>query len=242
MMPRTTFAAAFTTTMLLAAAASAQEEAAAEGPVLADEATPEGEVLEASEEESFVEEEEYDDYSGEDFCGGGEETVVDLAYYELEAGNHARARNMLVEGLRTGTIEQWQRPYALTTLAEVQLHLGQYGQAIVNYRKALRLDPDTSMASHVGLATALYMRGSMEAARAEAVIARDALCSDQYSQVACFGAQAILARTATEASEREAASQAMQTIRDSQADAAEQLDQAERRLARRDRRARSRQS
>lgn len=190
---------------------------------------------EADEGEAYAEE-EYDEeeYEGEGFCGGGEESVVDMAYYEMQDGNLARARSMLVTALREGGVDEWQRGYALATLAEVQLRLRQYGQAVVNYRKALRIDADgVGAAARVGLATALYLRGMRAAAHEEARVAQSEVCADRYSMAACYGAQWIIAHTSRDASEREQATETLGRIRADHPDIAASLDEVEHRLERR---------
>jgi tetratricopeptide (TPR) repeat protein len=247
-MSRTT--ATVLASLLFAAHAAAQsDEPPAADPALGAPVPSVGAAAEsemaADAEEDFADDETYDEegegeeeyYEG-DFCGGGEETQVTLASYELEEGNVARARRMIVEALQNGQVEGWERPYALSVLAEAQLRLGAYQQAAVNYRKALRIDADSAPASRVGLATALYLGGSQRAAREEATTARDILCSDQYSYMACFGAQAVLAATERDASDRDVASQAMETIRAAHPENEEQFEQTERRIERAQRRAR----
>jgi tetratricopeptide (TPR) repeat protein len=190
---------------------------------------------EALPEEEYNEEEDYED-EGEHFCGGGESTPVDLAYYEMEEGRVQRARRMITEALRNGQVDEWQRPYALSLLAETQLRLGDYGSAVVNYRKAIRIDSESNPASRVGLATALFMRGARARADREATTARDAVCPDQYNFVACYGAQAILAQTSSDPTARETATNALQQIRTAHPEAAEQYDAMDRRIHRRVRR------
>ncbi len=215
------------------------QDAAAEAVEAAEDTA--AEAGEAAESEEYAEE-EYDEeeYEGESFCGGGEESVVDMAYYEMQDGNLARARSMLVTALREGGVDDWQRGYALATLAEVQLRLRQYGQAVVNYRKALRIDADgVGAAARVGLATALYLRGIRAAAHEEAVLARDEVCADRYSMAACYGAQWIIARTSRDATERTEATETLGRIRADHPDLAESLDEVEDRLERRRRRPRA---
>ncbi len=205
-----------------------------DGGLLAPTPTTEPAAEPAPEEDGYVEDGEV--YEGQvEFCGGGgEESQVDLAYYEMEEGRLRRARRMLVTALREGAVEQWQRGYALATRAEVQLRLRTYGQAIVNYRKALSIDPDgVTETARVGMATALYMRGSNEAAHREARTAREELCSDQYSIVGCFGATAIVARTSEDATERQEALDALTQLRAARADLAATFDEVEQRLSRR---------
>lgn len=167
-----------------------------------------------------------------EFCGGGgEASEVDLAYYEMEEGRLARARRMLVTALREGAVDEWQRGHALATLAEVQLRLRAYAQAVVNYRKALRVDPDgVTETARVGLATALYLRGSQRAAHDEALAAEEAVCGDQWSIVACFGATSIVSRTSTDDAERQQATDALTQIRESHPDQASSFDEVEHRL------------
>lgn len=254
-------AAALLTAMLsipaLAAAQPGVEEPAPAGgePAIAEEApseavAPDAEPAVAAEpevapseeasdepqaDEDYVEE-EYDEevFEGESFCGGGEESVVDLAYYEMQDGRLARARSMLVTALREGAVDEYQRGYALSTLAEIQLRMRQYGQAVVNYRKALRVDPDgVGAATRVGLATALYLRGAARSAYAEASGVRDDVCGDPYAMVACYGAQWIVAHTSRDAAERQEATDILGQIRADHPDLSEELDQVEGRLERR---------
>ncbi|HJL14414.1 MAG TPA: hypothetical protein RMH99_02090 [Sandaracinaceae bacterium LLY-WYZ-13_1] len=147
-------------------------------------------------EEAPVEEDEvlYDEEV--EFCGGGEESVVDLASYELEDAP-AVARRMLVRALRRGAVDEWQRPWALSTLAEAQLRLGRPRRAILNYREALRLAPsDLGSHARVGLATAYYLAGARDRAHAEAAGVVDEVCASRWSQVPCYGARRIVALTA----------------------------------------------
>lgn len=177
-----------------------------------------------------------EDFEGEDlddehveFCGGGEETVVDLAYYALEA-DPAEARRMLVDALRRGDVDEWQRGYALSYLAEAQLRLGQYRSAVINYRKALAVDPNgVTQAARVGLASALYLAGASSAAHREARTAADAVCSDRWAQVPCYAAQRILARTAR-GDARAEASEAAQALRDAHEHLAASFDDVDARL------------
>ena len=174
-------------------------------------------------------EDEYleDEYLDEEveFCGGGEESVVDEAYYAMEAGDAEGARDMLVDVLRRGDVEEWERPSALVTLAEAQLRLGETRSAVVNYRKALVLYPDqTGAAARVGLASALFVRGSRNAAYETARAVAEEVCADRWAQVACYGAQQIVARTSRDDDERSRAASDAHAMRDAHANLAPSFD------------------
>jgi cytochrome c-type biogenesis protein CcmH/NrfG len=189
----------------------------------------------APEDDVFVEGD--DPPAFESFCGGGEPSVVDEAYAEMDSGNLARARQLLVRALQSGRVDGWQRGYALAMLAEVQLRLRQYGQAVVNYRKALRIDPDgVGGTTRVGLATALLLHGARRAAHREARAARDAVCADPYAQVACYAALSVITRTTDDEAERTEAGALLQQLRASHAAHAASFDEIEQRLAPRRRR------
>jgi tetratricopeptide (TPR) repeat protein len=234
------FALVSVSVLFVASLASADGELPADpsaDPSASAEPTVEAEPEIAPEEEEYNEEEDYEGYEGEDFCGGGESTPVDLAYYEMEEGRIQRARRMITEALRTGQVDEYQRPYALALLAETQLRLGNYGSAVVNYRKSLTIDSDSNPASRVGLATALFMVGARNRADREATTARDLVCPDQYNYVACYGAHAILAQTSSDSAARDTATQALQQIRTAHPEGEEQYNAMDRRLNRRARRA-----
>ncbi|MEC7520777.1 MAG: hypothetical protein VYE22_12970 [Myxococcota bacterium] len=170
---------------------------------------------------------EEDDYFEEDveFCGGGEETLVDEAYYAMEGGDAEGARDLLIDALRRGDVADWERPSAIVTLAEAQLRLGETRSAVVNYRKALRRWPDqVGPGARVGLASALFLRGSRGAAFTAASAAADQVCSDRWSQVACYGAQQIIARTSRDDDQRAAAATRAAGLRGEYADLTESFD------------------
>lgn len=171
------------------------------------------------------------EYGAVEFCGGGEESVVDLAYYEMQEGHLSRAREMLVTALREGAVDEWQRGHALATLAEVQLRMRQYRMAILNYRKALRADPDNLPATvRVGLATALHLRGARASAHEVAAEVRDEVCDDRWSMVECFAANAVIAATSRDAVEIEAATRSLSELRAAHPDRATSFDEIEARL------------
>ena len=184
-------------------------------------------------DEEYAEDGEGEEEYGEvEFCGGGgEESVVDLAYYEMQEGRLARAREMLVTALREGAVDEWQRGHALATLAEVQLRMRQYRMAILNYRKALRADPDNLPATvRVGLATALHLRGARASAHEVALEARDEVCDDRWSMVECFAANAVIVETSRDAAEIEAATRSLSELRAAHPDRATSFDEIEARL------------
>jgi tetratricopeptide (TPR) repeat protein len=194
-------------------------------------------VDDEGEDEGYAEdaEAEEEDYGDVEFCGGGgEESVVDLAYYEMQDGRLARAREMLVTALREGAVDEWQRGHALATLAEVQLRMRHYAQAVLNYQKALRVDPDNLPATvRVGLASALYFRGARARAHELALEVRDEVCGDRWSMVECFAANSVLVRTSRDAGEIEAARSTLSELRTANPDLATSFDEVEARLDRR---------
>jgi len=138
---------------------------------------------------------------------------------------------MLVTALREGAVDEWQRGHALATLAEVQLRMRQYRMAILNYRKALRADPDNLPATvRVGLATALHLRGARASAHEVALEARDEVCDDRWSMVECFAANAVIAATSRDAAEIEAATRSLSELRAAHPDRATSFDEIEARL------------
>ncbi len=187
----------------------------------------------AEDDEDYAEEGE-EDYGEVEFCGGGEESVVDLAYYEMQEGRLARAREMLVTALREGAVDEWQRGHALATLAEVQLRMRQYHMAVLNYQKALRADPDNLPATvRAGLATALHLRGARARAHELAAEVRDEVCDDRWSMVECFAANAVIVETSRDAAEIEAATRSLSELRAAHPDRATSFDEVEARLERR---------
>ena len=139
---------------------------------------------------------------------------------------------MLVDALRNGEVDDWQRGHALAFLAEAQLRLGQPRSAVINYRKALRVDPDgLGDATRVGLATALYLTGARGAAQAEAEHAAANVCGDRWSQVPCYAAQRILALT-ERGDARATAELEARRLRDTHTQYAESFDDVDARLHR----------
>lgn len=168
-----------------------------------------------------------DEYVDEDveFCGGGDASIVDEAYYAMEAGDAEGARDLLVDVLRRGDVEEWERPSALVTLAEAQLRLGETRSAVVNYRKALVLYPEQAgAAARVGLASALFVRGARGAAYQAARAAADEVCADRWAQVACYGAQQIVARTSRDDDERSRAASEARAMREANAELSQSFD------------------
>lgn len=182
----------------------------------------------AADEEADVDEEAYDDEESYDedveYCGGGEMSVVDLAFDEMEYGDVNTAHRDLVAGLQNGTVQAWERARGVALLAELQLRRGQPGRAIVNFRRAERMEAGVTEASRVALATALYLRGETRAAHEEASAAHDQQCSDQWALAACYGANIVLARTAEDDGARRAATDAATSLRDAHPDLAEAFD------------------
>lgn len=222
-MIRTALTAALVLTPALAAAQPGELDAL---PAIAPEAVPRGGAPAG--------ELEIPDEVPVEFCGAGESSVVDLAYYEMQDGRLRRARRMLVTALREGAVEAWQRGQALATLAEVQLRLRQYRRAVVNYRKALRVDPDElPVTVRVGLATALHLRGARAAAHEQAAAAREEVCANRWSMVECFAANALLVRTSRDAAEVERATETLSALRAAHGDLAASFDEVEARLERR---------
>ncbi len=184
----------------------------------------------AQEVEEPAVEEESEEYE-EEFCGGDEPSMVDVASGELESGEPESARDILVEALRQGGIESWERPRALIVLAEAQLRLGETRHAIFNYRKGLRLDPGAGAEARVGLATALYLHGIAREAHDVAVTARSELCVQEWAAVACFGATSIVARTGLDPSERAQANEEIGELRVIHSDLHPSFDEVEARLS-----------
>jgi tetratricopeptide (TPR) repeat protein len=179
--------------VLAGATALAQPSLDSLGAEPADAAAPE------AVEEEVVDEEEYVEMEG-DFCGGGEETDVDLAYYEIESGNYREARTLLQTALHDRTIEDWQRPQAFAMLGEVQLRLGAVRAAERNYRRALSIDEESAgAASRVGLAVAMLRAGRTDAAREEARTFAEEQCFDVNADtVACYGAYEVISRASSD--------------------------------------------
>ena len=113
----------------------------AEGPI---DAAPDTDAAAdaALEEELDAYEEEYDEEYGEEveYCGG-EESIVDIAYGEYYGENIESAREILVDALKHGNVEEWNRANALALLAEIQLRMGDYRPAAYNYGRAIQVDP-----------------------------------------------------------------------------------------------------
>lgn len=179
--------------------------------------------------ETYVEDEEYiedEEYAEDDleYCGGGPMSAVDIAWDQMEYGDENVAHRGLVDALRSGGVEAWERARGITLLAELQLRRGEPGRAIVNFRRAERLEPGVTDSSRVALATALYLRGQRRAAREEAQTAHDEQCADRYATAACYGANLVLSRTAGDEDTRRAALEAASTLRDANPDLADAFD------------------
>ena len=179
--------------------AMAAAQAQASDPDELDRLAVVGDATDWVEDEGFGDPEaengEYDDEFEEDFCGG-DESVVDWAYMELEEGNLDEAKALLVDAIRTGTVEAWERADAHALLGEVQLRLGQDASAAHNYRRALALDPAGAGAARVGLAAVLLRSGDAAAALGEADRFIAEQCSERIVNPAgCFGALSIRAVT-----------------------------------------------
>lgn len=211
--------------------AQAQELAALDGAVTA--VAPDSDGF--AEDEGDVEDEEvYEDEEYEEdieFCGGGDMSIVDEAWDEMEYGDPQQAYETLVGALRHGEVGEWERGRALTILAELQLRRGEPGRAIVNFRRAEALEPGVTDESRVQIATALYLRGESVEAREEAQAAHDELCSDTYAVAGCYAANLILAHTGRDPQARVAASDAAQSLRQANPDLADAFDAADARVA-----------
>jgi len=181
-------------------------------------------------EDEYLDEEEYLDEDIE-FCGGGPMSVVDEVWDEMEYGDASVAYDLLVDALRHGDVEDWERGRALAILAELQLRRGEPGRAIVNFERAERLEPGVTEPSRTAIATALLLRGERRLARDEAQTAHEELCDDQYAVAGCYAANLILARTAPRAEERVAAQQAARTLREANPDLADAFDRADAQVA-----------
>jgi cytochrome c-type biogenesis protein CcmH/NrfG len=182
--------------------------------------------------EEYAEEEYAEEQYEEEFCGGDEWTVVDEAYQLLGSSSYEEARQVLVTALREGGVDTWRRGQALAMLAEAQLHLGEYSAAVLNYRKALRIDAHgATSSSSVGLATALYLRGARGAAHQQAISVVDAVCGDPYGMVGCYAAQAVIAATTRDPAERDTARATMAQLRAAHSDHAESFDRLDQRIA-----------
>lgn len=190
-------------------------------------------------EQAFADEEGYEDeydedYADEDYadeemeyCGGGEMSLVDEIWDEMEYGDPASAHDTLVDALQTGDVDPWERGRALSLLAELQLRRGEPGRAIVNFQRAEHISPGVTDMSRVARATALYQWGERRQARVAARTAHEELCSDQYAVAGCYAANLILAETERAPGERLAAADAAATLRRANPDLANALDEVD---------------
>lgn len=177
---------------------------------------------EATAEAELAEEEIYDEEI--EYCGGGDISLVEELYEQMEWGSPADAYTTLVAALRNGEIERYERAGAIALLGELQLRLGQPGRAIVNFRRAEAFQAGVTEPYRMALATALYLRGERRKAAEEAHAIHDRTCATRYRETGCYGANQILARTAHTASERASAASDVVTIRAAHPDLAESFD------------------
>ena len=136
-----------------------------------------------------------------EFCGGGEESAFMLAWYEYEAQNYEVVRAMLVDGIKHGTIDAWDRTSALVLLGEVQVRMGDHRPAVHNFGRALEVDPSLEQSgARLGYAIALHGIGrgdeALELARAHV-----AACQGDASTVDCYGAFVLLSELTSDATE-----------------------------------------
>lgn len=147
------------------------------------------------------------------FCGD-EESIVDVAWMDLEAGDPEHAQMELTTALLHGTVAGWEKPQALAVLAEAQLRMGHPRPAAINFERALELDPSLQQtATAMGLATALLHLGRVDKARATAQAFLESSCGDDGWAVACYGAHRILSITADDPAKREQATEAAVALR-----------------------------
>ncbi|MBI2897213.1 MAG: hypothetical protein HYY06_26890 [Deltaproteobacteria bacterium] len=142
------------------------------------------------------------------FCGAGDappsplDEVPDL----IEEGKLRKAHSKLVSSLRRGLVPEWQRGYAFSLLAEVQLRLGLAARAVVSYRRSLDLDPEADDgSSRVGLAIALHRSGRRAAAARTAATFLVQACAPEdpvADPVVCYGAQIVSSLSAATRAER----------------------------------------
>ncbi len=180
-------------------------------------------------EEEYVDDEEYVEEEME-YCGDGEMSVVDEVYDEMEYGDAERAYERLVAALRAGEVEEWERARGVALLAELQLRRGEPGRAVVNFLRAEQIEPGSTTASRVQLATALYLRGEAADALEEARTAHDEQCSDPYAVASCYTANVLLSRAEPDAEARVAAASAAATLREGHPDLATVFDATDARI------------
>ena len=152
--------------------------------------------------EAIVEDYEEEHYEEEvEFCGDGEETPFMLAWYEYEAQSYEGARAILVDAIKHGTIDPWDRANALTLLGEVQLRMGDYRPAVHNFRRAIEVDPSLAESGvGFGYAMALHGIGQREEAL-ELARARAAACGADATSADCYGAFALVSALTGDATE-----------------------------------------
>ncbi len=149
------------------------------------------------------------------YCGGGpgEDSVLDPIQEKIDEGRPLAAERELVAALRHGRVLRWERARAFEMLAELQVRLGEFERAVINYRTARSIrQADGEEEPNVGYAVALFRTGRVGAARREARAFREWACSpDPQGDPACYGAALILLATApTARAWREAIEQASQ--------------------------------
>ncbi|MBI2898334.1 MAG: hypothetical protein HYY06_32590 [Deltaproteobacteria bacterium] len=139
----------------------------------------------------------------EDYCDGGPPSPLEKVQEKLDSGAFEEAYDEALSLLRQGGIG-WERPRALALLAEAQLRTGRFSGAVRNYELALSLDEaEAGQSARAGLAVALWRAGRGDDAHAKAQSFIEEACSEMYpDEVACYGAQLVLALTSRGFEER----------------------------------------
>lgn len=160
-----------------------------------------------------------------EFCGGGEASPVDLAYFDMESGYLDSARDTLAQVIRDGSLDRYERIRAHALLGEVQIRRGKFRSAAHNFRRALELGPESAGDSaRLGLAVALLRGGQREEAGVEAREVVDDTCEAAAGsglEMTCFGALQIVAHTTADATEMFESMRQAETVRSTVPDADE---------------------
>lgn len=176
---------------------------AAAAPAAADDSEDLAEQIDEPDyDEPDYEEEEYE----EEYCGGGEETLYDVAYTMFDAGQYAGVRRVLVDALQAHEVDAYERPAYLVLLGQTQLRLGELRHAAVNFRRAVDAAPDQANqnGARIGLAVALARRGNRRRAIAEARRFVDDACADGRGLTRCYVANVVIATAGRDEATRNA--------------------------------------
>lgn len=138
---------------------------------------------------------EWEDDGEVEYCGGGEMSVVEEAWYEYTEGAPEVARQLLADRLKRGEVRAWEKAAALSLLAHIQLEMGDDRPAAYNYARAIELEPELShTTTRLGHVAALFRLGRYDEALALSRAHIREACTAGQSTLECYGAYVIVSQ------------------------------------------------